>query len=178
VVEGLDPDVVVLAHRTFDDPASPVRILDDDRGELAIGSAGGLSRIRERALGTLRPFSEAGRVSIIIEPLPVAPKAEDPLRCLSAATYVDECRFVAQTGPTPVEKVYREIAEADPRVWTLDLDRAACPYLPICDPIVDGLIVRRDDTHLTTRFATTLVPGVERFLVDIGVLDRVAGRGS
>lgn len=178
VVDQLDPDVVVVAHRTFDDPASSVRLLDEDLGELRIGTAAGLDAIRQRTVETLRRFSAAGRASIIVEPVPVAPRGSDPLLCLSGATYVDECRFVSQSASTPIEQIYRDIAATEPRVWTLDLDRRACPYLPICDPIVDGLIVRRDDTHLTTRFADTLTGAVEALLLDIGVLDRPPGTGS
>lgn len=48
--------------------------------------------------------------------------------------------------------------------------RATCPHLPICDPVVDGLIVRRDNTHLTTRYARTLVDGLERYLLDNEIL--------
>jgi hypothetical protein len=96
----------------------------------------------------------------------VAPFGTDPLECLSAATYLDECRFVSNREPTPVEQIYRRLAGAADQIWTLDLDARVCPYMPICDPIVGGLIVRRDTSHLTTRFAITLEEPVERFLDD------------
>ena len=170
VVDRLDPDIVVLAHRTFDDPVSTVRIRDEDTGELAPGSAAYSEALRARSASTLDALRSAGRQVVIIEPVPVAPLHTDPLVCLSAATFLDECRFVSHVGPTAVEQVYRDLAAADPGVWSLDLDEAVCPYLPICDPIVDGLIVKRDDTHLTTRYAVSLLTRVERFLDDNGVL--------
>jgi peptidoglycan/LPS O-acetylase OafA/YrhL len=170
IVDELDPDIVVLAHRTFDDPANHVRLVDEQVGEIQLGSEDALTRIRARSADTLRRLAAPGRTVVILEPLPVAPKGTDPLVCLSAATFVEECRYVTHVGPTPIESLYRELADADPQVWALDLDRQVCPYLPICDPIVDGLIVKRDETHLTTRFATTLRDDVEAFLIDIGAL--------
>lgn len=174
LVELLDPDLVVLAHRTFDDPLSTVRLVDD-AGEVKLGSADGLDRIRESAAATLQPLSAADRRTVIIEPLPVAAKGTDPLVCLSAATFLDECRYVTHVGATPIEQLYRDLAVRDDRVWTIDLDGHVCPYLPICDPIVDGLIVKRDDTHLTTRFARTLLGVFERFLDDNAIVEREEG---
>jgi hypothetical protein len=108
---------------------------------------------------------------VIVEPVPTPPAGTDPLVCLSEATYVDECRFVANAEPTAVEQLYRRMADEDGGTWSLDLDQAVCPYLPICDPIVDNLIVRRSRDHLTSRFAATLAPDLERFLDDNGLLD-------
>lgn len=171
LVERLDPDLVILANRTFDDPASPIHILDSADGELALGSEAYLTTIEARTSTTIQRLRSGDRKVLIIEPVPVAPVGDDPLTCLSDAAYLDECRYVSHVGPTPVEQIYRRLAKADPGTFVVDLDRQVCPYLPICDPIVDGLIVKRDTSHLTTRFATTLLRPFERFLDDNGLLD-------
>jgi hypothetical protein len=33
-----------------------------------------------------------------------------------------------------------------------------CPYLPICDPVINGVMVRKDHEHITTAFAVSLAP--------------------
>ena len=55
-------------------------------------------------------------------------------------------------------------------MWSVDLDRVVCPALPICDPIVDGTVVRWDGAHLTRRFGMTLVDDLTKMLDDRGLL--------
>ena len=50
----------------------------------------------------------------------------------------------------------RALARELPRVSTLDLDRDACPLLPVCDPIIGHQVVWWDAAHLTRRYAATL----------------------
>jgi hypothetical protein len=125
----------------------------------------------DRIEGTVRRLVADGRKVVMIEPVPVSKRAEDPLACLSKATYLDECRFVATKGPTPVERLERAIAKThEGHAWSLDLDKQTCPYLPICDPMVDGLVVRRDPTHLAAKFTASLAPAFEGFLDDDRIL--------
>jgi hypothetical protein len=46
-----------------------------------------------------------------------------------------------------------------------------CPFLPICDPVVDGSIVKRDPSHLKVLYALKLVPQVEMYLKSYGLED-------
>ena len=56
-------------------------------------------------------------------------------------------------------------------VVTLDLDRLVCPYLPICDPVIRGRIVRADDDgHLSVDFANSLAGPIADLLRQNGVL--------
>ena len=55
-------------------------------------------------------------------------------------------------------------------VWSLDLDHLVCPFLPICDPIVDHQVVQIDGSHLTSTFATSLAPVIEDYLTSVGLL--------
>ena len=71
---------------------------------------------------------------------------------------------------------FRRLDQEDEGVWSLDLDRDICPFLPICDPIVQGVPVRLDGSHLSASFAEQLAGPLEAFLVDNGVLgDDTAG---
>jgi hypothetical protein len=171
VVDELDPDVVIVAHRAIDDPRSPARIVDEDRGMVELDGAEFIEAIAERTGASVDELSAGGRKVVMIEPVPVAPRGDDPLLCLSEATYLDECRFVTSNGPSRLERVDRAVADERDNVWSLDFDIQVCPYLPICDPIVGGLIVRRDPTHISTVFSGTLTPAFARFLDDNGVLD-------
>ena len=88
----------------------------------------------------------------------------DPRACLSKAKVVEECRFVANTTPTPLEARYRLIDERIRRSSRPTSTAAVCPFLPICDPIVDGQIVRVDFTHITGGFAESIAPQVTEYL--------------
>jgi hypothetical protein len=55
------------------------------------------------------------------------------------------------------------------RVWSLDIDRLVCPDLPRCEVVVDGLITRRDRTHLTGTFSAHLAPSFGALLDEEGV---------
>jgi hypothetical protein len=103
--------------------------------------------------------------------VPIAGATQDPLLCLSNATYLDECRFVTSEEPTPLERIERAVADEHEDVFSLDFDRPTCPYLPICDPLVGGVIVRRDKTHLSSVFSSTLTPAFAAFLDDNGILE-------
>ena len=44
--------------------------------------------------------------------------------------------------------------------------------MPICDPVIDGRIVRFDNQHITPAFAVTLADPVAAFLQDAGLIPR------
>jgi hypothetical protein len=96
----------------------------------------------------------------------------DTIDCLSKSTFVEQCRYVASTTPDRLERAYRRIDKRDSKMSSVDIDRLVCPYLPICDPIVDGQVVRRDGTHVTAAFASVIAPKLEAYLQDVRVLPR------
>jgi hypothetical protein len=89
---------------------------------------------------------------------------------LSDAKYVDDCRYVA-ASTTPNEKYYRALANGKD-VFTLDLDRLVCPYLPICDPIVRGVVVKRDKQHLSADYSRTLAGPIGSIMSADGIIPR------
>jgi hypothetical protein len=115
-------------------------------------------------------LSVPGRKLVIVEPIPIATKEGDPLNCLSSASGVDDCIYQANAQPTPLEQFYRQAAVPN-QVWSLDFDRFVCPRLPTCDPVVDGLIVKRDSDHITGTFATHIADEVDALLHQEGILN-------
>lgn len=107
---------------------------------------------------------------MLLEPTPYGADQPDILACLSDAEVVEECRFVADVSSTNSEDLYRRLDAEDDELWAVDLDQLVCPYLPICDPIIDGLVVQTDTTHLTSAFARSLAPALDAYLVSTGVL--------
>ena len=58
----------------------------------------------------------------------------------------------------------------DPHVYVADVDQLVCPFLPICDPVVNGTLVKYNKTHITPAFAKTLAVPVGRYLQELGAL--------
>jgi hypothetical protein len=120
-----------------------------------------------RSLSALRAD---GRKVLMIEPIPVAPS--DPLACLSKSKVLEQCSYVATKNGDFIERDFRQLADHDDRAWSLDLDHLVCPYLPICDPVVNGEIVKFDVSHLTPKFAKSIAPSVDAYLLDNGLIPR------
>jgi SGNH domain-containing protein len=127
--------------------------------------------VRDDARATVDALKRQGRKIVIIEPIPIGAGARNPLQCLSQARFLDDCRYVAAPGPTPLERYYRSLANGS-NVFSLDLDRLVCPYSPICDPIVNGVVVKRDWQHLTAAYSKTLAVPIGAVLIADGVLPK------
>jgi len=168
LIDRLDPDLIVVAHRPVDDPANPVPIATPD-GAFAPGSVGYDAALRQVSTEALAILGRGGAQVVIIEPIPIAAKVDDPLACISSADALEDCVYSANRTATPIERAYRRAAEPG-QVWSVDLDRLVCPRLPTCDPVVDGLIVKRDSNHITGTYAAHLSEAVEARLREIGVL--------
>lgn len=167
-VAEVDPDVVFLAHRPVDDPVDPFDIADVHGLVPPERKAEVIENAVRRAISELR---EQGARVVAFEPVPIAPTGEDPIACLSQGRPLDECRFTASSEPLGEEEVLRDLVEPG-GVWTFDVDRIACPELPVCDPVVDGLVVRADQNHLAVSFSVAaLTDPVAEFLVENDVLE-------
>ena len=168
-IPELKPDVLVIAHQAFDEARfRPLMVLPSgDVGRM------GVVRIQQKVFGltqqSIEQLEGSARKIVIMEPIGLAPVDFDPLDCLSSGKPASECTYKMQADPTPIERFYRAIADHK-RVWSLDVDRLVCPRKPICDPIVRGLIVKRDGSHLTVKYAESLAPFVAADLRKIGVL--------
>jgi hypothetical protein len=170
LIPQFDPDVVVLVNRTFEDPNSTTA-LDTPSGRIEPGTRAFLPAVRRATERSLALLHKAGRKVVLVEPIPYGPKGEGPNVCLSRATSLDQCRYIASPGPMPVERMYRDLAAHDDATWSFDMDRLVCPYLPICDPVVDGLIVKLDQGHITATYSRKVIAGdITRYLQSNGVV--------
>jgi peptidoglycan/LPS O-acetylase OafA/YrhL len=170
VIPALDPDVVVLMNQGYEQPGYPGGYLGPDGQLLTPGSAAETAWVTKATTDSVHALEQGGRKVVLLEPIPRAPAPLDTLDCLSSAKVVAECRYVASTEPTDVERRYRALDKADDDMWSMDLDRLVCPYLPICDPIVDHEVVTTDGAHLTRDFAAALAAPVADALENNAIL--------
>jgi len=171
VIPQLKPDVVVAVNYGYDDPSIPPVPVINDAGQ---GMArGGLAFDRLMARATKRSakaLTQDGRDLVIVDPIPI--DKTDPTECLAHSKFLESCRYVARTGHTKLETLYRSLADHDDHIFDADLDRVVCPFFPICDPVVDHHIVKVDGQHLTREFADYVAPEVASYLRAIDVIPR------
>ncbi len=168
VIDKLDPDVIFVADRPIDDPAYPTAVFTSG-ASFKPTAPGFLPAFQRATTQSLVRLEKPGRKIVIIQPIPIARVKDDPLECLSSATSVDQCIYQANAAPTAVERLYDRDARPGV-VSTLDLDRVVCPRLPKCDPVVNGIIVKRDTDHITATFAAAIAVQVDAALHRDGVL--------
>ena len=165
LIPALDPDVIVAAG--FPYGLGGRLKVETTRETLAALETPEL--IRALAEEAVSEWRGDGRKVVLVEPTPIFAPGNDPLSCLSAAAFADECTYPPLLSEVE-EEVYRDLAAADDYTISVDLDGFACPRLPICDPLQRDYPVWRDDDHLTATFAASLAPIVEQLLVDSGIL--------
>jgi peptidoglycan/LPS O-acetylase OafA/YrhL len=165
VVPQLRPDIIVLAERAYDKAGNPFFL---GSGE-PVNSARGVQALIDATKVTVESLRAPGRKLVILESTPLPADEEfDPETCLSQGA--EGCGFRVDVRPGGLEQYYRQLADREPDVWALNLDHLACPRLPLCDPVVNGIIVRRDHTHLTATYARALADSFASLLHDERIL--------
>jgi hypothetical protein len=170
VVPALDPDVIVIMNRGYEQPNQFAGYLGPDLEPLDPSSRAGAAVLHAAVTSSLRSLEAPGRKIVVIEPIPYETTGFDPLACLSQAEVLAECVYSAPAQPTGLEQLYRQLDRANHQLWSMDIDTLVCPFFPICDPIVNGEVVKVDGHHLTSAFATSLAPAVESFLLRNGIV--------
>jgi hypothetical protein len=171
VVPEFDPDIVILVQSGLGDPHFPLPITFPDGRKLGFGAPGYDAAFIQASAATLETLREQKRRIVIVEPIPKT-FPFDPVSCLSRGGPPSDCTHKVDARPSALELYYRR-ASHESNVWSLDLDRLVCPRLPICDPIVHDVIVRRDEnSHLTATFARSVAPAIEKILQARGILGR------
>jgi hypothetical protein len=177
VIPTLDPDVIIVVNLAFGSPGKYRAFVD--RNHDAVGFRA-VAADTKASIAALRSSGRPdGRDVVVIEPLPLPLRPNpdfNPLACLSSAPVVEQCRYETKASPSQLELLYRHIAEQDPKVRSLDLDRSVCPLFPTCDPMIGGVVVKWDKSHITKEFALTLAPVVETYLKSVGIIPQPAPR--
>lgn len=146
VVPALDPDVIIALNIPHDDPVRRTSAFVPLDPALGTGSAA----VAAATASSLDRLTAGGARVVLVEPLPYG--IFNPLHCMSAYEFVDECAFETTSGPNPTEVVYRDEAIARDDVFALDLDELSCPGKPLCLPVLDGVVVYHDGLHLSEPF--------------------------
>jgi len=150
--------VVITINRGYDDPQYSRKLfIDGHPGETDPGKVLSISM---RA-GAKAVLAYAQRL-IVVEPWPSL--SFNPRDCLAGQKYDEQCRGHA-SRQLASETAIEAVAAQDSRVATVDLDDAVCPYLPVCDPVIGGVITHIDNDHLTLAFAKALEPALDKRLI-------------
>ncbi len=142
VIPALRPDIIVLVNANGLDVDASVE--DLTRSALALLKA-------------------PGRKLILVDPIVETPFPPEPLDCLRRAHFLEDCRFVAHSAPRPIDQLYQSLAGAEPSVIPANFDRLVCPYLPICDPVIGGIVVRWDHQHIATAYSASIGPALTAY---------------
>jgi len=167
VVPGFNPDIIVLAERAFDAPGNVLSLAVN--GQTLRASTGPAERkLAAASRHALKLLARAGRKLVILQPTPLPPTLDwNPLECLSTGN--TRCYFRIDPALTGLQQAFDRLAN-NRDVLTVNLDHLVCPRLPICDPVVNHIIVRRDHTHLTATFAAALAGPIDTRLHARGIL--------
>jgi hypothetical protein len=176
LIPQFDPDIVVLANRPYDAPGNALPIDVAGRNATARDPSA-VAAINDQTKSTLDGLRRPGREIVLLEPTPLPTDPNyDPMSCVSSGS--SHCSFTVSPVTTPLTQFDRNLASApSPRaagatskVVSVNLNRLACPRYPVCDPVVNGIIVRRDHTHLTGTYARALTTSLETLLRERHVL--------
>ena len=149
VIPAFGPQIVFLANRHYDAPGNVLPMAVNGKN-ISASDPLAVQTIKQFTTRSLVLLRRPGRELVILEPTPLPESINyDPMLCV--ATGSTQCSFSVSPHATALTMVDRDLAGA-PDVWSVDLDRLACPRFPVCDSIVDGMIVRRDHTHLTATY--------------------------
>jgi peptidoglycan/LPS O-acetylase OafA/YrhL len=160
VIPALKPDLIVLVNSREErahKPGDPALTADD-------------LMIRQATISSLHQLEADARRVLIIEPMPQAPAGMNPLQCLAKAKVLEQCRYIASTTPTWLELLERTLATQSKNVTSANFDGLVCPYLPICDPVIDGIIVKWDGQHLSARYSASLAKPIAAYLRTNGLI--------
>jgi peptidoglycan/LPS O-acetylase OafA/YrhL len=163
---AMKPDVVVLVARARDDE----RTWGDLVGSRS-GRDGSLEQITLAASrDTLQKVQQHAR-AVVVESM-VMPETFQPLDCLASGGDPSRCAVAITGETTPSDAFFITEAATSPKLDVVDLNPAFCPHAPVCQPVVDGDVVWRDDHHLTAAYATSRRDEVWRLLRGTGAFDR------
>ncbi|MDH3752735.1 MAG: acyltransferase [Acidimicrobiia bacterium] len=168
VAEG--PDLIIAANLDYEfeqlpnaaiwTPTDGTETFEND--DLAAVRA----MVMERTIRSIDELVAGGATIVLVEPVGYH-RSTDPTACLSGAATIGECAF-ERPPHSPMTEIYREIAARRDDVVSIDIDRFACPHLPVCLPVLDGKAVFKDRTHLSVDYTVPTRAAFWQLLLDAG----------
>jgi peptidoglycan/LPS O-acetylase OafA/YrhL len=163
----LDPDLVVLATDSRDDPreweGNLVRVsgkTDESLGQLNF----------DTTMETVNTIVSTGSRALIVDNM-LGTDGVDPLDCLASSRRLEQCE-VPMPAERPISDAYYQIAaNQSDKVFTVDINPIVCVGEPLCLPVVDGTVVWRNKDHFTTKITTRMREPIWRAIKDSGALD-------
>jgi peptidoglycan/LPS O-acetylase OafA/YrhL len=167
VIPRLRPSIVILAERGYDKPGNDF-FVPGPHGQVLARSGQGEELLESASATSIRTLSAPHRKIVVLDATPLPPDPNfDPVSCLSTGS--SDCSFRVSTALTSFDRFFQQEARRS-FISNLDLDRLVCPRLPVCDPIVNNIIVRRDATHITATYARSLSDRIDALLHRQGIL--------
>jgi len=169
----LKPDVVVAVNLGgSSQPGGYFPFLDQNGLRADFNAVAAATRSSAAALAA------GGRHVVLVELVPIPGDVSgrsaffDPYKCVQKSKVDEECCYRSDPSPTQTDILDRDVAASNDKIFSLDLDRQVCPLLPICDPVVNGEIVKMNPSHLRAAFAATVAPYVDTYLKSVGLLPK------
>jgi peptidoglycan/LPS O-acetylase OafA/YrhL len=168
VVPAFDPDIIFLVQAGSGASRFRLPLTFPDGRKLAFGDQGYDAAMISASAAAMTALQAPRRQLVTIEPIPTI-YPFDPINCLSRGRTPGRCSVTVDARPTSLERFYRSASRL--HVTSVDLDRLVCPRLPICDAVVNNVIVRRDaNGHLTATFARSVATQIRTILHARGIL--------
>lgn len=170
VLPKLGTDIVVLVQKPRDNAWWR------DKFGASDGSKDSLAELNLRTMTqTLHEIRAAGARALIIDSI-MGSGELDPADCLSGTHNANDCLVMVPIEKPLSDAFYRTLAVRYANVYELNINPVICPRAPVCQTIIDGIVVWRNKHHLTATFATHVHDKVWKRLVDTGVLHNLATR--
>jgi peptidoglycan/LPS O-acetylase OafA/YrhL len=171
VLPELKPDLVIAISNDY--LTMRVGVVFGKNGKpLAAPDPAALQRLEAADTArSLKAMSAFAKKVLVIDPIPATIPAHDPFVCLTKSRFLEDCRFVVSTQPTPLRRIYGRLAD-NKQVYVANIDTLICPYMPICDPVVNGIIVRHDYEHITPAFSLSLTGALTNLLQNEALIPR------
>ncbi|MEM8906073.1 MAG: SGNH hydrolase domain-containing protein, partial [Actinomycetota bacterium] len=151
-VDSFAPDVIVVMSHDFATPGYTVEPRPD---EPTTEGLSGDELVVTATTDAIDVLTAGGAELVIIEPIPISPFHVPG--CLSGADAIEECQFVTTDWPPGDTEIYRTLADEYDAARTVDMTDLACPAVPVCSAIVDGVQVREDRDHLYAGYTLAII---------------------
>ena len=166
VLPLVDPDVVVLVERARDTEAEWGDVISRRDGKQQSLQ----QMIYSTSNDTLDKIAAHVPKVVVVDDL-VMPNTFVPNECLTSTDDANRCAVPVPLEHAVSDGFYEAAAAESKKIDTVDLNPAFCPGAPICQAVVDGRIVWRDDHHYAAQYAVSRRQEVWKILTNSGVVN-------